>query len=121
MINGAMLARYWKAVLTQPTMLRLYILGSGGTLVEVDGGGYSPKPMTFSDWIISEGVPSIAEGVVREYRFDGSKNFEVTGAYLTDASGEILWVEPLPDGPVKVGRRGDVLPVRPVMKLGPLS
>ncbi len=122
MTNDLMLARMLKLVLDRPLVLRLYD-AAGGTekdLREISGGGYKPLALTPADWSIISGSPVTAEGAVREFRFDGTKSLEALGSYLTLANGDILWVKPFTDGGIKVGRRGDIIPVRPIMKFGPI-
>lgn len=127
MISAEMLARNLRNMVNRPLILRLfdgYEENRDGlpTINEVNGGGYKPVALTLSDWDIQKGSPAIATSAVREFRFDGTGGqTRVLGAYITDASGEIVWLNKFPDGPIPIGRRGDIIPVRPVWKLGPIS
>jgi hypothetical protein len=124
MITGRMQARILARVLDQNNMLRLFIGTTGPNeddVEEVTGGGYQPRIIKLTDWTITASSPALAEGPVYEFRFDGSKRVIVVGAFLTEPGGGALWVEPFRPEPIEVGRRGDIIPVRPIMRLGAIS
>lgn len=123
MITPQMIARAMKRILDQPLFVRLYVEPmplEEELITEVQGGGYDSVRYTLADWLMTPGALATAEGRVVEFRFDGSKRIKVGGHYVTQADGGILWILPFRDGPIDVGRRGDVIPVRPIAKLGML-
>jgi hypothetical protein len=122
-VSDRMLARYLRKILSEPTSLRLYTFvdGSEESLLEVEGGGYRPAILAPSEWQIVLGSPAWAEAPVQQFVFDGSRRHRVVGTFLTDPQGGVLWVEPFEGGPLEVGRNGDLIPVRPFMKMGAIS
>ena len=122
MLSGQMLARFLSNTLDQRTTLRLYTAAEGSRVTEVSGGGYESHDLKLADWAITnDAIPALAEAPVREFRFDGTKSFNVIGSYLTAQDGAVLWVEPFDSGPIAVGRRGDIIPVRARMRMGAIS
>ena len=120
MTNGTMIARALRRVIDQPLTLRLYVAtGSGqeNEIVELSGNGYQSRLYTLVDWLITPGIPAIAEAPVHDFRFSGNKRMTVLGAYMTQADGGILWVDPFPSA-LEIGRSGDIIPVRPMIKMG---
>jgi len=112
MINNAAVMR---RVLNGELTLRLYQGFDGSRPVELTGGGYAPHPITSDEWILRDGI---AEAPVKLFRFDGSQRILAIGGYVTEPDGTVVWALPFPDGPIEVKRRGDTIPVRPIMKLG---
>lgn len=120
MITGEMLARQLRRMFEKPVFLRLYSTGEKGKFVEVAGGGYAPKEYALRDWIMLDTSPAVATGNVSEFRFDGSKRISIAGAYITEPDGGVVWAKEFPE-PIVVQRRGDIVPVRPTIKLAPIS
>lgn len=122
MTTGLMMARQLRQQVSQPLTVRLYVGVSpdGETLIEVSGGGYRvPAALTVNDWTIQPGNPAVGEATVQEFRFDGTKRIQVLGSYLAQANGDPITTQPFPE-PIVVGRRGDIIPVRPIMRMAVL-
>lgn len=71
---------------------------------EVSGGGYAAKALTFANWDITEGDPSIAlYDTVQQWDFTGATAAPSTiyGYYVTrDTDGKLMWAERFPAGSV---------------------
>lgn len=99
------------AQLNQALTLRLYSnnrVPAGTDLVaqytEVAGGGYAAVALTFANWVITEGAPTIAlYNTFGEFSFTGTTNAPGTifGYYVTrDSDGKLMWAERFPSGSV---------------------
>jgi hypothetical protein len=117
-ISERMIERIVRRILDQPLYLRLFadVQGDEG-FTEVAGGGYAARVLTLQDWTITRGRTLYAEGPEIEFKFDGSRRISVLGAYLTDASMGAYWAKDFAEAK-PVGRDGDVIPVKPIFKLG---
>jgi hypothetical protein len=118
MITNAMLARLIRRAMREPTRLKLYTAVRGESFIEARGGGYQDVLLLAADWTISKADPPHAESRVHQFIFDGSANYDVVGAYLTDdTSGDPLWSEVFKDGPFNIKRPGDIIPVRAILNM----
>lgn len=114
MIKNEIRARVLRRALKDPLTLRLFSDVDDNTgIVELVGGGYQPAGLVLADWNLDEGIGT---GPVREFRFNGSKRARVMGACLTEGDGGIVWLKKF-DAPIDVGRNGDIIPVRPVVRI----
>jgi hypothetical protein len=68
--------------------------------IEVVGGGYGSKTITYANWIIAAGDPSVAlYNTMEQWTFTGPTNAPGTiyGVYFIRTSdGMLLWAEPFP-------------------------
>ena len=71
---------------------------------EIAGGGYANKPLTFANWTITAGAPSIAlYNAVQSWVFTSAINAPSTiyGYYITrDSDGLLMYAERFPAGSV---------------------
>ena len=69
-----------------------------GTYVEVVGGGYVAKTLTFANWAIVAGSPSIASYAAQDFNFTGPTTGPtgVYGYYLVDSDGDLMGSERFP-------------------------
>ena len=69
---------------------------------EVAGGGYANKPLTFANWGITGGAPSVGlYNAVQSWIFTGATTAPGTiyGYYITrDSDGVLMWAERFPSG-----------------------
>lgn len=69
---------------------------------EVIGGGYANKPLTFANWAITPGAPTIAlYNAVQSWVFTGPTNAPGTvyGYYITrNSDGLLMYAERFPSG-----------------------
>lgn len=98
------------ALLTPAHTLRLY--GNDYTPVdssvtanftEIAGGGYAAKPITFANWTITAGTPSLAAYAFQQWIFSGVINAPGTiyGYYITrDSDSKLLSAERFPSANV---------------------
>jgi hypothetical protein len=118
-ISAQMLAVNLRLLLSRSLSLRLYVsLTPEGRALE-PGGWYAPTALAPSDWTLAPGSPAIAQSNLREFRFDGSQRSKVLGISVEDVDG-VRFVKEF-DRPIEVGRRGDIIPVRLVVRLAPIS
>ncbi len=70
---------------------------SAASFTEIAGGGYLAKPLTFVNWSITGGDPSVAiYSLVQKWTFTGPINAPGTiyGYYVTrDSDGKLMWAE----------------------------
>lgn len=91
-------------ILTPPLTLRLY--GNNATpvgitlaagFIEIAGGGYANKPLTFANWGIVSGDPAVATyNAQQTWTFTGAINapFTIYGYYVTrNSDGKLMWAE----------------------------
>jgi hypothetical protein len=94
-------------LLTPALTLRLYSnnatpdhSSSAATFTEVSGGGYANKPLTFANWGIVAGDPSIATYNANQiYTFTGPTDApgSIYGYYVTrNSDGHLMWAERFP-------------------------
>ncbi len=71
---------------------------------EISGGGYTNKPLTFANWGITAGAPTVGlYNAVQEWIFTGATDAPGTiyGYYITrDSDGVLMWAERFPSGSV---------------------
>jgi hypothetical protein len=90
--------------LTPALTLRLYgnnVTPSGSSstasFIEIAGGGYASKPLTFANWIITAGDPSIAlYNATQTWLFTGPINApgSIYGYFVTrNSDGKLMWAE----------------------------
>lgn len=105
-----------RQLVNQRLELRLFTAVNDQTGVITDATGATPVPFPYalSDWEFSEG--GIAIGRVAEFRFDGSARQKVAGSYFRDQRGDVFQLRSFKE-PIDVGRRGDIIPVRPIIRL----
>lgn len=93
--------------LTPALTLRLYgnnVTPSGASsaasFTEIAGGGYANKPLTFANWGIVAGDPSLATyNALQNFNFTGVINAPGTiyGYYVTrNSDGKLMWAERFP-------------------------
>lgn len=73
---------------------------------EIAGGGYVSKPITFANWTITAGAPSLASYAVQTWIFTGAINAPGTiyGYYITrNSDGHLLLAERFPAANVPFG------------------
>lgn len=67
---------------------------------EISGGGYLGKPLTFANWVITAGEPSIAAyNAINIWTFTNPINApgSVYGYYVTrNSDGKLMWAERFP-------------------------
>lgn len=85
---------------------------------EVSGGGYANKPLTFANWGITGGAPSIAlYNAVQEWIFTGATGAPsvLYGYYVTrNSDGKLMWAERFPTGSVPFAPiNGSIIRVTP--------
>ncbi len=111
--------------LTPALTMRLY--GNNATpsgtsvaadFTEIVGGGYANKPITFANWGINGGSPTVAlYNAVQEWTFTGVINAPGTvyGYFLTrNSDGLLMWAERFPSGLVPfVPIAGSIIRVTP--------
>lgn len=85
--------------------LTLRIFGNNATpsatsvaasFTEIAGGGYANKPLTFANWTLTAGTPSVALYAQQTWLFTGAINAPGTiyGYFVTrDADGLLMWAE----------------------------
>ena len=93
------------------------------SFTEVAGGGYAQKSLTFANWGISPGTPSIATyNAVQTWTFTGVTNAPATvyGYYVVRVSdGLLMWAERFSLGAVPViPVLGTTITVTPVLTGG---
>jgi len=75
-----------------------------GDFTEIAGGGYANKPLTFANWTITGGSPSVGQyNAIQNWTFTGTINAPGTvyGYYITRSSdGVLLYAERFPVGVV---------------------
>ena len=88
--------------------LTLRIFGNNATpgplsvsadFTEIAGGGYANVPLTFANWILVSGTPSVATYPKQTWTFTGVINAPGTiyGYYITrDSDGLLMWAERFP-------------------------
>lgn len=111
-----MTARVLSRALAAPSRLKLFSGMMANAPIELPStGGYRDVVLTANDWkIVQTGATPYAEGPVARFVFDGTVPFDVMGGYVVDdATGGILWMETFSNGPIKIRRNGDTLPVQP--------
>ena len=111
--------------LTPALTMRLYgndVTPSGSSsttsFVEISGGGYAAKPLTFANWVISAGNPSVAVyNATQKWTFTGAIDSPGTiyGYYVTrDSDGKLMWAERFPNAVVPFSpQNGSVIQVLP--------
>jgi hypothetical protein len=105
-----------RRLVNQPLTLRLYTgISPAGEYQEPIGGGY--QALATSDWTIDN---DFATGPVSEFRFDGSARLNILGAFITEADGSVIYAKAFKE-PIAVNRRGDIIPVRPMLKTSVLT
>jgi hypothetical protein len=117
MITERALLQFVTAMVEEQMTLRLFgSLDSSGDPIELRGGGYAPQGIAPNEWTIemSASREAARADVQRSFVFDGSERMDVRGAYVTAPDGRTLWREAF-DSVIKVGRKGDTIPVRPVI------
>jgi len=71
---------------------------------EIAGGGYANTPLTFANWTITPGAPTVAlYGSVKTWLFTGAINAPSTiyGYFVTrDSDGLLIYAERFPSGSV---------------------
>jgi hypothetical protein len=71
-----------------------------GGFIEVAGGGYTSKPLTFANWNITAGDPSQAVyNAVQTWTFTGPTNApgNIYGYFVTrNSDGKLMWAERFP-------------------------
>jgi hypothetical protein len=95
--------------LNEALTLRLYsndytpVLGSTiGAFTEVVGGGYVALPLTYAEWDIVGGDPTVAlYGAFLDFNFDDATDSPGTiyGYYVTNAANVVKWAERFPIPP----------------------
>jgi hypothetical protein len=69
------------------------------SFTEIAGGGYVNKPLTFANWAVTAGSPSVALYAKQSWTFTGAINAPGTiyGYYVTrDSDGLLMWAELFP-------------------------
>ncbi len=70
---------------------------SAASFTEIAGGGYLAKPLTFANWAITAGDPSVAlYNAIQTWTFTGPINAPGTvyGYFVTrDSDGLLMWAE----------------------------
>lgn len=95
--------------LNTPLTLRIFgnnyvPIGASATanFTEIIGGGYANKPLTFPNWTITSGDPSIAlYNIQQQWNFTGAINAPGTiyGYFVTrNSDGKLMWAERFPSG-----------------------
>lgn len=69
-----------------------------GTYTEVTGGGYAAKTLTYANWSIVSGSPTIASYAAQDFNFTGATTGPgvVYGYYLVDSDGDLMGAERFP-------------------------
>lgn len=98
-------------------------LSTAANFTEVAGGGYASKPLTFANWVIVSGTPSIATyNAVQTWTFTGVTNAPGTvyGYYVVrDSDNLLMWAERFTVGAVPaVPVLGSVIAITPVFTGG---
>jgi len=113
------------SVLTPALTLKLYsndktpVAGdTSSAYTEVTGGGYSSKSLTFANWTITSGDPSVATyNSVQTWTFTGPTDSPATiyGYYVIRVSdGHLMWAERFPSANVPFSTiAGSVIKVLP--------
>ena len=77
---------------------------TAATFTEIAGGGYTTKPLTFANWGITAGSPTVAlYNAVQSWVFTGAINAPGTiyGYFITrNSDGLLVWAERFPAGNV---------------------
>lgn len=92
------------SLLTSALTLKLYSNNvtpadsdTAATYTEVSGGGYASKPLTFANWTITGGAPTVAlYGTTQVWTFTGPLNPPNTcyGYFVTrNSDGKLMWAE----------------------------
>jgi len=95
------------SVLTPALTLRIYgnnvtpnANSQASDFTEIAGGGYANKPLTFANWVITDGDPTEAQyNAVQQWNFTGPINTPGTiyGYYVTrNSDGKLIWAERFP-------------------------
>ena len=101
-----------KAFIKDTVVLRLTV--DDTELIEPKLGGYGSVTLNEDDWqLLSDEDQSrvVAKKWVEFVFEEGEDN--IFGHFLTDAAGELIYVEMYPEGPFRVLRSGDTLRIRP--------
>ena len=111
------------SVLTPALTLKLYsndkTPAAGDTssaYTEVTGGGYTSKALSFGNWDITSGDPSVATyNSVQTWTFTGPTDSPVYGYYVVRVSdGHLMWAERFPSANVPFSTiAGSVIKVLP--------
>lgn len=99
------------AFLTPAVTMRLYGndrtpagTDSAASYTEIAGGGYAAKALTFANWLLTSGAPTVAlYNAVQSWVFTDAINAPGTiyGYFITrDSDGLLLWAERFPSGSV---------------------
>lgn len=93
-------------ILTPTLTLRLYgnnitpgPTDTAATYTEIAGGGYAAKSLTFANWTLTGGSPSVALYAQQAWTFSGAINAPGTiyGYYVTrNSDGKLMWAERFP-------------------------
>lgn len=77
---------------------------SAASYTEVTGGGYASKPLTFANWTLTSGAPTVGiYNTVQEWLFTGATGAPSTiyGYFVTrNSDGVLMWAERFPSGSV---------------------
>lgn len=80
-----------------------------GDLTEATGFGYAAKTLTGNSWSVTDGVATYAS---QTFTFTGALGY-VYGYYLTNAAGNLYWLERFVDGPYNIQASGEWIQVDP--------
>lgn len=111
-------------VLTPALTIRLYgndVIPSASSTAasfnEISGGGYANKPLTFANWGIVSGNPTMATYPLQTWTFTGTIDApgSVYGYYVTrNSDGKLMWAERFPAGVVPFAPQvGSVIKITP--------
>ena len=100
-------------IIQRPLTMRLFTAVNDRNFTEASGGGYQPIEVDRSKWRLED---SQVEGQTVYFKFDGTAAIKALGAYLTDSDGTVLWAHSF-EKPIEVRRDGDILPVRPTIRM----
>lgn len=73
---------------------------------EISGGGYASKPLTFANWTIVGGAPSLAVYLLQQWTFTGVIDApgSIYGYFVTrNSDGKLMWAERFPAAVVPFG------------------
>lgn len=89
-----------------------------GDISECTSTGYQAATLISNNWTVSQNLTTgNTSALYSEHSFTFATNALVYGYFLTDTSGNLLWLERFPSGPFDVPIDGGAITVTPTLSM----
>jgi hypothetical protein len=88
-----------------------------GAITECSAGGYHAITLISANWTVGQDISGLTSAVYSGQTFSFGTNATIYGYFVTDTSGNLLWLEKFPSAPFLVPPDGGTITIEPTISM----